>query len=243
MFFCQQRLKFWNFSTGQYETFHMVEPGIQNTGSEDTLLMDHINLLYTKDRFGISNQAYHELSMVCKEMPRSCKVKERIKEINKKWNLSQTPGETVGVQQNIKCQLETRVKQLIESSQLTDHDKLRVKLSGDGTNVGKNLHAINITLTILEEGAQAMAAEGNHLVAVIKVPEDYDHLFVVLGDIRREVENLTQVSVGEKLFQIEWFLGGDWKFLACVCGLGAAHATRPCIWCKCPLYDHFDVKK
>ena len=66
---------------------------------------------------------------------------------------------------------------------------------------------------------------------------------VALGDIRTEVEKLTQISVGDLYVEIKWFLGGDWKFLACVCGLGAAHATCPCIWCKCPLYDHFDVPK
>ena len=38
-------------------------------------------------------------------------------------------------------------------------------------------------------------------------------------------------------------LGGDWKFLACICGLGAATSTYPCIWCKCPLYDKYDGTK
>ncbi len=67
---------------------------------------------------------------------------------------------------------------------------------------------------------------------------------VALGDIRTEVEKLTQISVGDLYGRnLNGFLGGDWTFLACVCGLGAAHATCPCIWCKCPLYDHFDVQK
>ena len=87
-----------------------------------------------------------------------------------------------------------------------------------------------------------MAAERNHLIAVIKVPENYDSLIVAMGDIRNEVEVLTHISVGNIRVEIEWFLGGDWKF-SCVCGLGAAHATCPCIWCKCPLYDHFDGTK
>lgn len=54
--------------------------------------------------------------------------------------------------------------------------KIRVKLSGDGTctNIGKRLHVVNITFTILEEGRKAMTADGNHLVAVMKVPENYD---------------------------------------------------------------------
>ena len=28
-------------------------------------------------------------------------------------------------------------------------------------------------------------------------------------------------------YSIEYFLGGDWKFLACVCGLGAANQNLP----------------
>ena len=34
-------------------------------------------------------------------------------------------------------------------------------------------------------------------------------------------------------FQLEYFLGSDWKFLACVCGIGAANGEHACIWCKC----------
>ena len=115
---------------------------------------------------------------------------------------------------------------------------MRVKLSRDGTNVGKHLHGINMTFIILEEGSKAMSADGNHLVAVIKVPEDYDHLFVSLGDLRNKVEQLTSICIENVLYEIEWFLGGDWKFLSCICGLGAAYAKTPCIWCKCTLHDH-----
>ena len=50
----------------------MVEPRIENNGfEEDTVLPDQNNLfLRTNDRFGISNQVYHELSMVYKEAER-----------------------------------------------------------------------------------------------------------------------------------------------------------------------------
>ncbi|CAB4031444.1 Hypothetical predicted protein [Paramuricea clavata] len=95
--------------------------------------------------------------------------------------------------------------------------KIRVKLSGDATNVGKRLHVVNVTFTILDEGSKAMSADGNHIIAIIKEPENYEKLLEALSDIR-----------------------GDWKFLACICGLGAAISTHPCIWCKCPLYDNYD---
>lgn len=244
--FIATEIKVFNFSTNESETLHLAKELEMEDLITESADVDYINLLlYTKDRFGISNQDYHELSMVCKEMPRSWKIKDRIKEINKKWNLFQTPGDTVGVQQTIKSRLEARVKVLVDKSQeeVSLANKIRVKLSGDGTNVGKHLHVINITFTILEEGSQAMSAEGNHLVAVVKVPENYDSLYVALADIRNEVEELSNIYIGDQCIEIEWFLGGDWKFLACICGLGAAHATRPCIWCKCALYDHYDPTK
>lgn len=40
--------------------------------------------------------------------------------------------------------------------------------------------------------------------------------------------------MGDYKYDIEYFLGGDWKFLAYVCGLGAANQDYACIWCKCP---------
>lgn len=247
--FVATEVNVFNFSTEKFESFHLVEPAMENAGAESKESdkdIDRINLLlYTKDRFGISNQAYHEVAMVCKDMPRSYMIKDRIKKINEKWNLFPTPGDTVGVHQSIKLRLETRVKVMIKNGQVksSSQNKVRVKLSGDRTNVGKHLHVINITFTIVEEGSKAMSADGNRLVAVIKVLEDYDHLFVALGDLRNEVEQLTSICIENVCYEIEWFLGGDWKFLACICGLGAAHAKTPCIWCKCPLYDHYDDTK
>lgn len=60
-----------------------------------------------------------------------------------------------------------------------------------------------MTFTILDEGAKAMAADGNHLVAIIKVTENYDKLAIALADIRKDVESLKHVSVGTDCFEIE----------------------------------------
>ena len=34
-------------------------------------------------------------------------------------------------------------------------------------------------------------------------------------------------------YEIDFLLGGDWKFLVCVCGIDSATATYSCIWCTC----------
>ena len=237
-------MKVFNFATDQFETFRLVESDRESSGVSSESYnkdIDQINLLCTP-KIDLACQIKHIMNYewCAKNFPDHTKLR---KEYN---TLFQTPGDTVGVQQSIKSRLETRLKVLINKGKIMlapQNNKVRIKLSGDGTNIGKHLHVINVAFTILGEGAQAMSADGNHLVAVIKVREDYDNLFVALSDIRNEVEQLTHISVDKVCFYIEWFLGGDWKFLVCICGLGAAHATFPCIWCKCPLYDHYDGTK
>ena len=68
-----------------------------------------------------------------------------------------------------------------------------MKLSGDGTNIGKRLHVINFTFTLLDEGSVAYGYEGNHTLAVLKEPENYKSLAKGLEDIRLEVERLSRL--------------------------------------------------
>ena len=49
---------------------------------------------------------------------------------------------------------------------------IRVKVSGDGTRIGKRLHVTNFTFTILDEGPEAHTSEGNHILTIVKVPRN-----------------------------------------------------------------------
>ena len=120
---------------------------------------------------------------------------------------------------------------------------LKVKLTGDGTFIGKHIHVVNIAFTLLNEGNCAMSANGNHTIAVLKVKEDYENIKSELSDIINEVENLKFIVFNGIHYYIDWYLGGDWKFLAMVCGIGNAISEFPCIWCKCPTSDKFDICK
>ena len=118
--------------------------------------------------------------------------------------------------------------------------KVRVKLTGDGTNIGKHLHVVNFAFTILDEGDMAYSAAGNHCIAIFKELESYDSLKLCLQDIIRDVKQLTRINIGEIEFEIMYFLGGDWKFLAMITGIDLATATHACIWCKCPAIERHD---
>ena len=66
--------------------------------------------------------------------------------------------------------------------------------------------------------------------------EDYDSLKVGLHDIK-EVEQLHRISVCGLNFDVIFYLGGDWKFLATITGIDAATSMHACIWCKCPAIE------
>ena len=86
--------------------------------------------------------------------------------------------------------------------------------------LGKLLHVINFTFTLLDEGEKAYLYEGNHPLAVFRAPESYASLMKSLRDDISEVEQLQKTTVDEDTctFEMEYFLGGDWKFLALVTG-------------------------
>ena len=196
-------------------------------------------VLYVKEQFGLSNAAYHELSMVCRGLPRSWKTKDFVQCLNSLWEIKPCP-EGYGMQQSLESRLTERVHHLLHAKRLNAGDKLKVKLPGDGTRVCRKLNLVNFTFTLLNEDDIAMSARGNHTIAILNVPEDYEKLAIALRDVIAEVKTLTFITIGNKKFEIEYFLCSDLKFLAIVCGIEAANST---VWCKCPAAERYDMEK
>ena len=132
---------------------------------------------------------------------------------------------------------------LQQTGEIKDGETIKIKLSGDGTNIGRRLTVVNFTFTILNEKELAMGEKGNYVLALIKTTETYDNIRESPADLRMEMSNLKEISVNNCTYQIEYFLGGDWKFLALVCGLGRANEDYACVWCKCPKQQRWDTSK
>ena len=197
--------------------------------------------LYIKEKFNISNKAYHELSMVNKTMPRSCTVTKCARELDSHSQIKLTPGNTQGVQQSLKVRLTKRLEILLERKPaIRDCTNVRVKITGDGTRISRNLHTVVIAFSLLEEG-DANAPSGSHSIAIMNLSEDYEELAESLQDIMKEVDSLNTITVDNTDFSIELFLGADLKFLATVVGVQSANATYACVWCKCPADKRYDT--
>ena len=85
----------------------------EQLSEEDTHLVSM--MLYVKDCYNVSGSAYHEMASLCATMPRHYRLKEKIAELNKLWNISSTPEGTVGVQQSLKERLVMCLERLVSA--------------------------------------------------------------------------------------------------------------------------------
>lgn len=194
--------------------------------NHDTISEDDVDtvsmMLFIKDRFDVSGRAYHEMAKICKSMPRHYQIKRKIAELNCLWNIRPTPNGIIGVQQSLEERLLSRVQHLHRvtppDAAFKEQKTIRVKLAGDGTTIGKRLHVVNFTYTLLDEGDLAHSHEGNHCLAIFRAPENYESLKNALADIISEVSRLDYITVNGEQYKIDYYMGGDWKYLAIVTG-------------------------
>ena len=57
--------------------------------------------LHVKDHFDLSDTAYHELAMICEQLPCLSKLKKLAKNLNSQWEIKPCP-ENCGIQQPLK---------------------------------------------------------------------------------------------------------------------------------------------
>ena len=73
--------------------------------------------------------------------------------------------------------------------------------------------------------------------------ENYDNLAAALEDICNEGKQLKSITINDKSYEIETYLGGDLKSLAMVCGIDAVNCEHACVWCKCPRLERWDMSQ
>ena len=73
--------------------------------------------------------------------------------------------------------------------------------------------------------------------------ESYNELEICFEDLGKQIDQLENITIDNKIYQIQKYFGGDLKILAIICGLNAANSNMPCIWCKWDKRDKFDPDK
>nr|XP_054750436.1 LOW QUALITY PROTEIN: uncharacterized protein LOC129256207 [Lytechinus pictus] len=203
-------------------------------------------MLFILDSFNIPQKGYHELAQRFAALPRLFSINERKQSINSECRVKEIDVvhgkiRITGVYRSLEDCL-TSVLSDQKRSHLIVNNKVKIKISGDGTRAGKKTHLVNVTITIIGEES-CKSEQGNYLLAILKCPETHSCLKVALSDLIEEFDGLSEITIDGKIVSVEKYLGGDLKFLNQVTGIASFASKYSCLWCKCPKESRYDMTK
>ena len=194
---------------GKYDNSALEkDPLVEKTTKETGNLT---SVLYIKDHFVISHAAYHELAMVCKNVPCRHQLQSNINQLNSSYSIYPIPGTLTGFQLSI-CHLLDMVLNRHAAEKSPSPDKITLKLSGDGTWLGKRIHIVSFMFT-LPDFSDAASAHGINLIAIFLGSEDYYQVKNSIQDIVEEAQMLQTFTFLGRTLVLEYYLGGDLKSL------------------------------
>ena len=208
------------------------------------------SLLYVLDALGISDDAYHELSLQNDGLARSYLIKQCRDDINKICNITQTPGNSTGAQMCLHETLERLLGQHVNSSE--ECPIIQLKFAADGAKMSRVSNFLVLSLAILNSGEEVMSMHGQHTLAIVDAKENFISIKESFQDIFTDINKLLSqkdtngfipYKVNGKEYLLEIFLGGDMKFLLTMLGMNAANAKYACIYCKVEKSSRHDMSK
>lgn len=193
--------------------------------------------LYLLEKFGVSDECYHELTMLHPNLPRSYKVKNARSSVSAAVDIERLPSQKYyGAFRPLKDYVAT-----ILSHELKDMAEplppVEIKFSGDGAKFSRHANYVLFSFSLPSLCSDVLAGTGNHTFAAVKCPEKYDSLGEALEPVFSEINELLtekEIEVDGKTVKLNVVVGGDMKFMLIVLGLNAAHSTYSCVWCEVP---------
>ena len=163
-------------------------------------------ILYVKERFNVSDVAYHELAQLNLALPRQSELAKVSKNLNAEYQIMPTPGQTVGVQQSIVERLSIRLRYIQKNSPSFARKKsIRIKITGDGTVISRSMHLVVIAFSLLHEDENPNSPNGNHAIALLQTTENYDNMSAALVKVTEDIKTMQSITVNDILFSVEFF--------------------------------------
>lgn len=109
----------------------------------------------------------------------------------------------------------------------------RIKFEGDGVPVGANTSFCLMNVAVLD-GNDIFRTNGRESLACVTGAESYELWQVCFAAPiawANELDALKKITVDGEEYDVEVFVGGDYKFLLTVLGLNAAMASYACAYC------------
>lgn len=207
-------------------TLDIDSPSSQQSNSPVSPSVSQI--LYLLDSYGVSDDFYHELSMINNSLPRSYRVKNLRKSLSSNVNMKQIEqGWYVPFGDYLQLAL-SRISQSGHNLQ----SPIEIKISGDGAPFYRSSSFILLSFSFPSLDPDSSSASGmvidiitqefiafhlnvgTHTLAVIKGEEKYDVLKNSFSPVINEINDIIvreQITVDRVSYGLKFILGGDYK--------------------------------
>ncbi|CAB3986755.1 NACHT, LRR and PYD domains-containing 12 [Paramuricea clavata] len=197
--------------------------------------------LQTKER---RRQALNEnvckLSVKREEIETIDKLKSEVEMVNKEFDDFKVKYNDLEKQKNALYE-----EIILEVNNLKEEEKpfLKLALNGKGP---ESFDILKMRLSLLQWDKKVMSSESNRTVAIINGPEYYETLKASLPNLFNKINGLIKtgsILINGEYVKLEFFLGGDLKFLLMIIGMDAASSKYACLWCLANKDDRWDTSK
>ena len=128
-------------------------------------------VLYLLDKFCASDELYHELTMVCDELPKSYLIKQKKSQLNKICTIEHVPGHYPGAQISFSEALKDHIRELLQNDPSFDsNEPVKVKISGDGAKMSRSTNFMILSFCILQTGEMLCLQEATETIAIVQWP-------------------------------------------------------------------------
>jgi hypothetical protein len=182
-------------------------------------IITKMRVFRSKELCNVSDYSFQSfMNAGAKECPslRYCKNWKKILKFKIETN-------TMGSYVSPKEKIEYYIRYFRESLRFRNNH-VNIRLAGDGTEVGSNFSVLNFTFGFIDQIKTAPqlnpnSVTGNFALGTFYIKkEDHNELKTALKELLDELKTLKTIEVDGTEYTIEFWLGGDLKFLALVLG-------------------------
>ena len=192
--------------------------------------LDSNAILLKKDEARLSDRSYHMFSKSAPHWPSLHQAKQFRHHLRLLFPTTKT---RYGVNNNAQHKIQ-KMLELHRNELKIDSDKLQIKLSADGAQIGKKAKILHFTFSFLQHFKNSKFVDANFTLGLFDCDnENFDTVKDSFHELLQELENIKVISVNNIELQVEFYFAADEKMLAILMGVSAANGNYPCIYCVC----------
>ena len=123
----------------------------------------------------MSDELYHELTILYNDLPRSYLINQKRSDLNKLCHIEKYPGIYPGAQITFVDTLQDHISDFLKSHPNHPPQKpIKVTISGDGTKMYRTTNVMILSFSLLQTGERVTYSKGNRTLCVVNGLEKYD---------------------------------------------------------------------